>query len=77
MNIIELQTKRANKNNFPNSLDSEFFPSKLYSYGKSNNKGKLGYWKMGWKITRPNSPLAQVASCTRPDEANRKGKIKT
>lgn len=27
MNIIEL------------SLDSEFFPSKLYSYGKSNNKG--------------------------------------
>lgn len=39
MNIIELQIKRANKNNFPNSLDSEFFPSKLYSYGKSSNKG--------------------------------------
>ena len=40
-------------------------------------KSMYCYWKMDWKLTRLNSPLAQVASCTRPDEANRKAKIKT
>ena len=74
--------KRNNQNTFPNSLDSaDFFPSKLDPCGKRKQeiiiKSMYCYWKMGWKLTRLNSPLAQVASCTRPDETNRKAKIKT